>query len=278
MRFLVTGSTGLLGPHLLEQALGYGPTVGVARTNSERNCDLTNAEAVTKLIDEIRPDVVLHAAAMTNVDRCEEDPTGAENANVAATRNLAAALRQETRLVYISTDQVYPDRPGLKREGEESPVNAYGWSKLAGERAALARRDSLVLRCNMFGPSRTAGRHSFSDWIADALRREAPVTFFTDVLFSPLLFSTIATTALDCVSHGIHGTFNLGSRNGASKRDFAVMIARHHGLSLNSARDGVSSDVAARAPRPLDLRLDVTRLETALSRPMPTLQEEVNRL
>ena len=278
MRFLVTGATGLLGPYLLDEARRFGPTVGVARAGSDHNCDLESAQEVRDLILELRPDVVLHAAALTDVDQCEADPVSADRANAVVTRNLAAALQGEARFVYISTDQVYPDRAGLKREGEESPVNAYGRSKLAGESAALARPRSLVLRCNMFGPSRTPSRHSFSDWIVGSLSRGDPITLFTDVLFSPLLFSTLAATTLDCVSRGIHGTFNLGSRNGSSKRDFAVMIARHFGLSLGNTRDGLSSQVVTRAPRPLDLRLDVTRLEAALGRQMPTLQEEVMRL
>lgn len=278
MRIVVTGSTGLLGPYLVEAAGRHGHVLGLARAGSQYNCNLDSAAEVRRMMTAVRPDIVLHAAALTNVDRCEDDPAAADRANALATRNLVGALRPETRFVYISTDQVYSDRRGLKREGDEAPVNAYGRSKLAGEQAALSRRNSLVLRCNMFGPSRTPSRLSFSDWIAGSLRRGDPVTFFTDVLFSPLLFSTLATVTLDCVSRGIHGTFNLGSRNGTSKRDFAVMIAKHLGLPLDHARDGLSSDVPTRAPRPLDLRLDVSRLEAALGRPMPTLEEEVLRL
>lgn len=278
MRFLVTGATGLLGPYLLGAAAPHGRVAGAARGGTDHDCNLEDSSEVRRLIQTVRPDVVLHAAALTNVDGCEEAPAAAEQANVQATRNLATALPEAARLVYISTDQVYPDHPGLKREGEEAPVNIYGRSKLAGELAARVRPNSLILRCNMFGPSRTPGRRSFSDWIIDGLRRGDPMTLFTDVLFSPLQFSTLAALTLECVARGIHGTFNMGARNGTSKRDFAVMIARHLGLSLAHARDGLSTAVATRAPRPLDLRMDVSRLEAALGRPMPTLQEEVNRL
>jgi dTDP-4-dehydrorhamnose reductase len=278
MRLLVTGSTGLLGPYLLAEAQRQGIATGAARSGADFNVDLEDAEKTREAVDTFQPDVVLHAAAMTNVDRCEADPDAAKRANALATHNLVAAMKHSARLVFISTDQIYPDRPGLKHENEEGPVNAYGCSKLAGERIALTRTNSLILRCNMFGPSLTPGRSSFSDWIIDSLRRRSPVTLFTDVLFSPLLFSTLSAVTLDCVARGIHGTFNLGSRNGTSKRNFAVMIARHLGLPLDCTRDGLSSEVATRAPRPLDLRLDVTRLEAALGRPMPTLQEEVLRL
>jgi len=278
MRFLVTGSTGLLGPYLTAAARARGEVLGVARSGADHACDLEDAGAVRALIADTRPDVILHAAAMTYVDRCEADPAAAELANALATRHLVAALPATGRLVYISTDQVYPDTPGPKREGEAAPVNAYGRSKLGGEAAARERADSLVLRCNMFGPSRSPGRQSFSDWIVGSLRRGDPVTLFTDVLFSPLHFATLSGLVLEAVARGFSGTFNMGARNGTSKRDFAAMIARHLGLSLAQARDGLSTEVPSRAARPLDLRMDVSRLEAALGRPMPTLQEEVLRL
>lgn len=278
MRLLVTGASGLLGPYLMDAASNCGEALGVARRGTDYACDLGDALAVRALLARTRPDVVLHAAAMTDVDGCEADPAAAERANAAVTRYLVEAAPVSCRLVYISTDQVYPDTSGLKREHIVGPINVYGRSKLAGEAAACSRADSLILRCNMFGPSRSAGRQSFSDWIIGSLQRGDPVTFFTDVLFSPLHFATLSALVIEAVSLGLAGTFNLGSRNGFSKRDFALMISQHLDLPLAYAREGLSSQVVSRAARPLDLRMDVGRIETALGRPMPTLEEEVRRL
>jgi dTDP-4-dehydrorhamnose reductase len=74
------------------------------------------------------------------------------------------------------------------------------------------------------------------------------------------------------------GVFNTGCRKGASKADFALSIARHKGLQTETAKVGSSAVMPDRAPRPKDMRMDVSRIENALGRPMPTLEEEVKKL
>jgi dTDP-4-dehydrorhamnose reductase len=114
--------------------------------------------------------------------------------------------------------------------------------------------------------------------MVDCMKRDRPAVLFVDVLFSPLHMRTLAQTIIAAVDQGLRGTYNLGCREGASKRDFAHLIARHLGLSPASLTDGRSTEIAGRTIRPRDLRLDVSRLEAALGRRMPTLSEEVARL
>lgn len=275
---LVTGATGLLGPYLLEAAREIGSPVGVARSGADISCDLTNPAAAARVIRDLRPILVFHAAALTSVDGCETDPHAADRANRMATENVVKALDARTVFVYLSTDQVYADNPDLKREGEEAPVNAYGRSKLAGEHCALTHRRALALRCNMFGASRSPGRTGLLDWLVESLSAGRPITLFNDVLFSPLHVTTLAAFAVEAAARGLVGVFNAGCRDGVSKRDFAHLVARHFGLSLASATDGRSTDGPGRARRPRDLRLDVSRLEAALRHRMPTLSEEVAKL
>lgn len=275
---MVTGSTGLLGPYLLDAARLVGEAVGVARSGADYNCDLSDELAVRELLREVAPSAVIHAAGATNVDRCETDPEWAKRMNCLTTHWLAKLLSPSASLVFVSTDQVYPDTAGLKREGQEAPINVYGTTKLAAERAALSHPGAVILRCNMFGPSRTNGRESLSDWITRALSRGQSTPLFTDVYFSPLHFSTLAALVLRAATARWRGTYNLGSRDGCSKRDFAHMIARHLGLSLASAHDEQSTAVPGRAQRPRDLRMDVDRIEKLLNAPMPTLWAEVQKL
>ena len=135
-----------------------------------------------------------------------------------------------------------------------------------------------MLRTNFFGPSRRTGRSSLSDFVIQSLTAGKPVTFFADIFFSPLHMATFGALAVELVQRGITGVFNAGCRNGASKAQFALAIARHKGLQTQTARIGNSTSLPGRAARPKDMRLAVDRIETAAGRRMPTLEEEIAKL
>lgn len=275
---LVTGSTGLLGPFLLDAAGALGRPVGVARSDADVDADLTDADSVAALIGQLDPAIVFHAAALTDVDLCEIQPERADAANHAATQHLAASLPDSATLVVISTDQVYGNDPGPHEEPDVAPVNSYGATKLAGERAALARPGSLVLRTNFFGPSRTPGRSSISDFMIGRMRSGEPLDLFDDILFSPVLASTVAAVAVEGVQRGLEGVFNVASVGGMTKAAFGLAIAEHLGLTTEQARLVASTTLPDRAPRILDLRMATAKLEQALGRPAPALSDEIGRL
>lgn len=275
---LITGVGGLLGPYLMDAASAVGRAVSLARSSGDYRCDLCDADAVRNILDAVRPDVVLHAAAMTDVDECERNPGAADRANHRATAILADALALDTFLVAYSTIAVYPDTPGPHVEGSEAPVNVYGRTKLAGERAALRRDRSLVLRTMLVGPSRVARRMSFSDFIISNLREGRPITLFRDVLFSPLHVQTLAKLTMDAVRAGLTGVYNAAPRDGMSKADFGFAVAAKFSLATDSLTVDSSRAMADRAPRATDTRLDAGRLEKALGHRMPTIAEEIARL
>ena len=277
MKTFVTGATGLLGPYVIE-AFNDTDVVTTARRGGDVQCDLTDLDATRQAIGELQPDAVIHLAALTDVDLCERDPGAAKRTNVEMAANLAATIPEETQLVYISTDQVYPGSSGPYRESDTAPVNVYGRSKLEGEQAALRHPNSVCLRTNLFGVSRTDGRASLSDFMTGMLRNEKPVTFFEDILFSPLHMRTLSDFIRKIVRDQLNGVFNLGCRAGASKSDFGFMLADHLGLPTRTVTVRVSTQVPDRAPRPSDMRLDISRIEAALQTVMPTLEEEVRKL
>lgn len=277
-RWLITGATGLLAGYLVEACRQSGAVTTTARSGGGRRCDLRDQNAVRSLIAEVSPDVVVHAAALTDIDYCERAPQEAFATNRDAAANIAAELPRGARLVFVSTDQVYPDTVGPHSESDVGPVNVYGQSKLAGERASLDHPNALVLRTNFFGPSRRPGRSSLSDFVIDSLAAGKSITLFDDILFSPLHMTTLAALTAELVDRGIAGVFNAGCRSGASKAKFALAIAKHKGLQTQTARVGTSDAIGGRAPRPKDMRLTLDRLEAALGRPMPTLAEEIRKL
>lgn len=277
-RILITGATGLLGPYLMDTASKYGDAIGTGRRATQHSCDLTSLRDVEALIADVTPDMVIHAAAMTNVDWCEKDPKTAFAINGEATENLAKALPSKVRMIYISTDQVYPDQMGPHAEEAAAPINVYGSSKLAGENSVVTRPGSLVVRTNIFGATRTSERQSLSDFVLDNIAGEKPFTLFEDSFFSPLHMSTLATLIFELIDASATSIVNLGSRSGMSKKEFGLAVARQKELKPRNARFGRSSDMPNRAPRPSDLRLDVTRAEMILGRKMPQLEDEIRKL
>jgi len=262
----------------MEAARTGGEVVSTSRSGGDILCDLSDSEQVKKLMTETRPTVVIHGAAMTDVDGCQNDPAAAMRANEQATRNIADTLADDAHLIYLSTDQVYPDITGPHVEGTEAPVNAYGRSKLAGEAPVLDRKGGIVARTSFFGQSRTPGRASLSDFVTDNLAADKPINLFTDILFSPLHATTLANVLMEMLRKNLAGVFNVTSRSGMSKADFGLRIAGHLGLQTDTATLATSAVIPGRASRASDLRMDPSKLEKALGRPMPTLAEEIAKL
>jgi dTDP-4-dehydrorhamnose reductase len=277
-KVLLTGATGLLGPYLTAAFNDIGRVSTLARSKADFNIDLLDSEAVCNLIADFKPDLVVHAAALTNVDYCEIHPNEAYALNSGTTRVIAAALNSSSRLIYFSTDQVYPGSSGPHREEGCDPVNVYGKSKLEGESEALRHPGTIVLRTNIFGPSLSISRRSLSDFVIESLSEHRQVEFFSDILFSPLHLKSMAQFVVRSVQAGLTGIYNLGSRDGMSKKDFAHAIATHLGLSLNNARTVSFRQHAFLAPRPADMRMNVTRLENILGERMPSLADEIIKL
>ena len=154
---MLTGGSGLLGTELRKLA----PDL-LAPTRAE--LDITDGAAVSAYIAEHRPDLILHAAAITDNRAIEADPHAALEVNIKGTANLAGAcVGTRIRLVYVSTDYVYPgDRGNFAEEDALQPANLYAWTKLAGEAAVRAVPNHLIIRTS-FGAAEFPYPVAFAD-------------------------------------------------------------------------------------------------------------------
>lgn len=275
---LICGGTGLLGPYMLKAFEDTWDVVVSSRNSNTYPCDFTDPAAVDALVKQVQPNAVIHLIALTNVDECENNPEQAQTINADTVKTLVQALPPETHLTYISTDQVYSNTDGPHTEGTENPVNVYGSSKLNGEEEALKHSEALTLRVNLFGPSQTQGRQSLDDFFIKSFKNGDAITMFEDVYFSPLHMSTLSQIVSKAVDARLSGAYNLGTRDGMSKADFALKLAKHLGLDPSAAQIGKSAHITGRALRPKDLRMDVGKIEQALGIQMPTLEQEIQKL
>ncbi|MCJ1473537.1 hypothetical protein MMC13_002188 [Lambiella insularis] len=150
---VVTGATGLLGSQVLlafERAGWEVIGTGFSRaSNKIRKLDIIDASAVSALLDEVKPQVVVHCAANRFPDKCEANPEAARALNVEATRMLAhSTSSRKILLIYISTDYVFPGRQGDAPYESDAPTNApnlYGQTKLDGEAATIQENEETKL-------------------------------------------------------------------------------------------------------------------------------------
>jgi dTDP-4-dehydrorhamnose reductase len=280
-RVVVLGASGLLGTSLVPYLRGRGLTVIRHGRSGDADvlADLSSQSSAAEALESAKPDVVVNLAGMTNVDECERRPQQAYLANVRVLENVARWIGERgkrTHLVHISTDQLY-DGKGPHREESVTLANYYAFSKYAGELAA-ANVPSTIARTNFFGPSERSGRSSLSDWLVKSFRDRTSVTVFNDVLFSPLSIATLSRVIADIIDKRPIGIFNVGSRAGMSKADFAFALADAVGLPTDTMRRGRSSDVKLTAYRPKDMRMDPSRFEAAMGTPMPELQDEIRSM
>lgn len=221
-----------------------------------------------------QPDVVIHAAAWTAVDGCEDDPDRAFATNRDGTARAARlACATGARLIYLSTDSVFDGRRGGYADTDEPhPLNVYAASKRAGEIAALDAPRALVVRFNVVGPDRMAW------WMLDSAAKGMPIPVYTDVRFSPLDVRDLATALVALMSTPMEGVCHLASDEVLSKAQFAERLIAAAGLSSSCALLPTRlADRQKRAVRPLDTSLRVSsRVLPMVS--VPALQQAIERL
>ena len=169
------------------------------------------------------------------------------------------------------------DEIGPHTENDITLTNYYSFSKYAGE-IASKDIDRTVLRTNFFGLSRCLRRRSLTDWLYQSLSNGDKIEVFENVLFSPLSMDTLSNIINDLVNKKPTGVFNLGSRTGLSKADFAFIFAEEVRLPRKLMRRANSTLVKhLKTYRPGDMRMDSSRFETELAVPLPELIDEIKK-
>ena len=279
---IVFGASGLLGASLMPALRARGHTVLTQsrRPGADLYLDPSDRTAVASELARYRPDAVVNLVAATNVDLCETQTELAWQANAGVVAAIAYGIAAcggvqalRPHLVHVSTDQVY-DGAGPHAEDEVHPINVYGLSKYTGELLA-ERVGATILRSNFYGRSRSVGRVSFSDWLVRSLREKKHITVFDDVKFSAIHMDTLCDLIARSIDSRPAGIFNAGCRDGISKARFALALADSLDLPIDNVKVGTSADAAFKARRPLDMTLQVTRLEAAFHLQCPTIWAEI---
>jgi len=271
MRIFITGGSGLAGSKLAEMALARGEQVysGYAHNQppygKEVKFDLLDANGIRDTIERMRPDVIVHSAALTDVDRCEREKDLAYRMNVEGTRAIAEAARKAgSYLVYISTDYVFDGQRGLYQEEEETnPVSYYGLSKLLGEEFCLDQ-GCIARTCVIYGSRPARGKVNFALWLLNALKSGKEARVVTDQFITPTLNSNLAAMVLEAADRHLSGIYHLSGASRVSRYDFACELARAFDLDRRLILPSQMSDIGWLARRPMDSSLDTSKASRTL--------------
>lgn len=268
MKILVTGARGQVGRAFMAAAPDDAQLHGVGHAE----LDIGNASAVDAFVGELRPDVIVNAAAYTAVDRAESEPEAAHRVNAEGPANLArAAARADTRLLHLSTDFVFDGRgstPYLPTD-TPGPLSVYGASKLAGERAVVAALParSVILRTSWVYD---ATGKNFVLTMLRLMRERGTVRVVADQVGSPTAASSIAEALWAIIARPELGGVNHWTDSGvASWYDFAVAIAEEWAQASRAASVAQvvpigTADYPTPATRPRFSVLDKTSTSAAL--------------
>lgn len=276
---VVTGASGLLGASLLFRAMEVGrdvtgiccqhPLIGTGATLV--NLDLTDRDATQRALVRLSPSSVIHCAAATNVDWCEDHPEEAQRINVEASAFLAGlAAELGAEFMYVSTDAVFDGKQGRYRESDSpDPVNTYARTKLQGEEQVLrSNPSSLIARVNMYGWN-AQNKQSLAEWVLGRLQEGKDVPGFTDVFFNPILVEDLSDVLLAMLDRRLTGLYHVVGGERVSKYHFAGQVAEMFGFPAQRVRAASVEDGTLRAARPRDTSLNTTKIRSELGRDMP---------
>ncbi len=286
MKILITGSSGLLGLNLALELSADHQVVGADRNLlaskpyfESVGVDLLAPDAVVRLMDDIRPDAVIHCAALANIDACESDPEVAQRLNAWLPGEIAARCAEHgAQLVHISTDAVFDGKVGgYTEEDTPNPLSVYAQTKLDGEESVFsAMPEAAVTRINIFGWSATANR-SLAEFFYYGLAAGKPLKGFTDVCFCPLLVDDLAGVFARIFEKQLSGLYHLVSPVGLSKHEFGVRIAEMFGFDPAVIEPVRVADFGLKAARSPLLTLDTSKLSQALGQPLPDVFDGLER-
>lgn len=281
LKILLTGASGSLGSSIIKKKFKNIIILGISfkqRKNNLKNCDLTEKKELFSLLNNYKPDVIIHSAAMTDINLCENNKSDCRKINIGITKNICkwiSSFSKKTKLIFISSDQLYGNKCKKNREYQSDPMNFYAISKEKSENIVSKLTNTLILRVNFVGKG-TIKKKSFTDWASLTFKSRKQYSYYDNIFFNPLTANQLAEIIFKCIAKNLKGKYNIGSKNYISKANFIIKFSKKIGIFNknykieNYVHDGIN------AIRPYNTAMNVNKIEKYFS--MPTLNKVLNDL
>ncbi len=264
---IITGAAGLIGQYFLKTAARWAPEWEVHGL-TRNDVDLTDHHAVERTWRSLKPDAVIHCAALSRTKDCEQDPQLARRVNVEATAHLAR-LSKDIPFIFLSSGEVFDGRRGWYREEDEAlPINMYGKTKLEAEQYVLQNPRHTVVRIVLTAGASQHGDRSFVEDMCRSVKGGKKVTLYGDEFRCPLPAGAIARSVWELLDKGAPGLYHLGGGERLSRWEIGQALLRWYPELQGHLVEG-SVGGHAGAPRPADLSLNCEKLQALLSFPIP---------
>lgn len=266
MRLLITGGSGLLGTKLIDVFKDHGYEVFATfwrhqiKDDHLLSLDITSPQNVDHVLNTTAPDVVIHAAAYTNVDYCEKNREEALSVNVRGTKNIATSAEKiRAKVVYVSTDYVFDGEKGHYLETDEThPISVYGASKLKGEHIVQdCCHDCIVARpAVIYGASRS----NFVTWVLSMLRQGEKINVIEDQYVSPTYNGDLAEQLMALIEKDATGVFHTAGGTRINRYELGCAIAQVFNLNDSLLQPVQMDKMNWSAKRPRDSSLDISKI------------------
>ena len=270
-RTIVSGAAGLIGQYLIRTAARWAPG-RIVHGLTRADLDLEDRVAVERLWQALKPDAVIHCAAMSRTKDCEEDPEGARRINAQVTAHLAQ-LSRNVPFIFLSSGEVFDGMRGWYSEKDEpNPINIYGQTKLEAEREVLRHDRHTVVRIVLTAGTSQNGNRSFVEDMCRLAKAGRDVTLRADEFRCPLPAGVIARALWMLLDLDQPGLYHLGGADRLSRWDMGQALLSwypelHGRLVHGSLRDYQGPS------RPADLSLACQKIQRLLSFPLPGFRE-----
>ncbi|VAX28110.1 dTDP-4-dehydrorhamnose reductase [hydrothermal vent metagenome] len=275
-RIMVLGSNGMLGQGLTQYFMfkrdvelfcasfedsSFFPKVEYSKV------DISSPREVKHLINDFCPDVVINAAAYTNVDGCESEKELAWKVNVTGVENIVKYIKGcKAHLIHMSSDYIFDGTAGPYHETDlPSPISYYGKTKLAAENAILSNNvHYTIIRTNvLYGPTRF-GRPDFVKWVVNSLRDQKQIRIVNDQFNNPTYIDDLISAIAKIIEAKKKGIYNIGGSQLLSRLEFTYKIADYFDLDKSLITEIITAELHQPAPRPLKSGLVNLKAETEL--------------
>ena len=287
---LITGSNGLLGQKLVDLLSKASEVNLIATARGEnrlpnqdgytyQSLDITDPKAVEDVFTTYKPHIVIHTAAMTNVDTCESDRLGCEALNVKAVEYIVSACaKHQSFLCHLSTDFIFDGEAGpYDEDAIPNPISVYGESKLKAEQIIQASsiRWAIARTVLVFGIVPDMSRTNIILWVKKSLEEGKQINVVTDQFRTPTLAEDLAIGCWLIAQHEVEGIFNISGEELLTPYEMAIKTAEFYHLPKDLIKPADSSTFSQPAKRPPRTGFILTKAKSILGYKPRTFSEGI---